>query len=127
MEIQRQELSSKAIVSYSPEQLVIGSQSYHQSLLLTANEIICPWGPEHGHELTLNYWEKLDLNDIEVIVVGYHLGSLNIPIDVRRFLIERNIGIESMNLGAACRTFNVLLSEERKVLGVFRLSANDKK
>lgn len=125
MEIQRQELSNKAIVSYSPEQLVIGNQSYHQSLLLSAKEIICPWGPETGHDLTLEYWQSIVLDEIEVILVGYHLGSLNIPMDVRRYLIEKNIGLESMNLGAACRTFNVLLAEERKVLGVFRLNAND--
>jgi uncharacterized protein len=127
MEIQRQELSNKAILSYSAEQLVIGNETYRQSLLLSAQEIICPWGPLSGHDLTLEYWQTLDLTGLEVIIVGYHLGTLNIPSDVRGFLIEKNIGLESMNLGAACRTFNVLLSEQRKVLGVFRLSTNDKK
>ena len=33
-----------------------------------------------------------------------------------RALIERRIGIETMDTGAACRTYNVLLAEGRSVL-----------
>lgn len=127
MEIQRQELSKFAITSYSPEQLVIGGQTFQDSLVLTPTQIICPWGPSQGHELSLAHWETLPLEDVELIVLGYHAGSLMIPMDVRRFLMAKRIGLESMNLGAACRTYNVLLTEDRKILAIFRLSTNDKK
>jgi uncharacterized protein len=34
---------------------------------------------------------------------------------VRAAFLERGVGLEVMQLGAACRTFNVLLQEERRV------------
>ena len=34
---------------------------------------------------------------------------------MRGAFVHRRIGLEVMNLGAACRTFNVLVQEERPV------------
>ena len=40
---------------------------------------------------------------------------------LQRCLIERRIGIETMDTAAACRTYNVLASEGRKVLAALLL------
>ena len=37
------------------------------------------------------------------------------PPAVRAALVQRGVGLEAMQLGAACRTFNVLVQEERRV------------
>lgn len=37
------------------------------------------------------------------------------PLNVRRAFIEEHIGLEPMDTGAACRTYNVLLAEDRPV------------
>jgi uncharacterized protein len=34
---------------------------------------------------------------------------------VRALFAQRLVGLEAMQLGAACRTFNVLVQEERRV------------
>ena len=40
---------------------------------------------------------------------------------LRAEFAKRKIGLEVMEIGAACRTYNVLVGEERKVLGAFLL------
>jgi len=40
-----------------------------------------------------------------------------------RPLIERRIGIETMDTAAACRTYNVLVSERRSVVAALLLEA----
>jgi len=35
--------------------------------------------------------------------------------EIRAQLAQRGVGLEAMQLGAACRTFNVLVQEERRV------------
>lgn len=58
----------------------------------------------------------LDLaEDVDVIFIGTGAETAHIPADLRRSLEEAEIGIESMSSPAACRTYNVLLSEGRRV------------
>lgn len=52
---------------------------------------------------------------IELMILG--LGRRGAPVapSLRAALKVRGIGVEAMSTGAACRTYNVLLAEERRV------------
>jgi uncharacterized protein len=52
---------------------------------------------------------------IELLLIG--TGKTIVPLEppVRQLLRSRNIAVEVMDTGAACRTYNVLMSEERRV------------
>ncbi|MBE0452200.1 Mth938-like domain-containing protein [Roseovarius autotrophicus] len=52
---------------------------------------------------------------VDVIFVGTGAEMAHLPVALRSALEEAGIGVESMNTPAACRTFNVLLSEGRRV------------
>ncbi len=41
------------------------------------------------------------------------------PVQIRGAFVRAGVGLEVMDLGAACRTFNVLVQEERKVCAGF--------
>ena len=49
-----------------------------------------------------------------ILVVGCGTGFMAPPPDLRAELKARGISLEWMDTGAACRTFNVLLTEERE-------------
>lgn len=53
--------------------------------------------------------------DIDVLFVGTGAEIAHIPADFRTRLEEAGIGVEIMSSPAACRTYNVLLSEGRRV------------
>lgn len=52
---------------------------------------------------------------IDVIFIGTGAETAHIPDDLRTPLEEAGIGVEAMNSPAACRTYNVLLAEGRRV------------
>ena len=54
-------------------------------------------------------------DDIDVLFVGTGAEMAHLPGDLRTALEEAGIGVETMNSPAACRTYNVLLSEGRRV------------
>lgn len=53
--------------------------------------------------------------DVDVIFVGTGADITHIPAPLRTALEEAGMGVETMNSPAACRTFNILLSEGRRV------------
>lgn len=52
---------------------------------------------------------------VDVIFVGTGQETVHIPRDLRTTLEELGLGIEAMNSPSACRTYNILLSEGRRV------------
>lgn len=52
---------------------------------------------------------------IDVLFIGTGAEIAHLPQDFRTTLEEAGLGVESMASPAACRTFNVLLSEGRRV------------
>ncbi len=52
---------------------------------------------------------------IDVLFIGTGKDLCHIPASLRATLEEAGIGVEIMNSPAACRTYNVLLSEGRRV------------
>lgn len=53
--------------------------------------------------------------EIDVLFVGTGVETAHIPPAMRRKLEEAGIGVEVMNSPSACRTYNVLLSEGRRI------------
>ncbi|MFI3903031.1 Mth938-like domain-containing protein [Ochrobactrum sp. S1502_03] len=54
-------------------------------------------------------------NDIEILLVGTGMDLRRIPEDVRALLREHRISSDPMSTGAAVRTYNVLIAEDRAV------------
>ena len=57
----------------------------------------------------------------EVVIFGSGARMRFAPPALLRPLIERRIGVECMDTAAACRTYNVLVSERRSVLAALIL------
>ena len=52
---------------------------------------------------------------VELLLIGAGAGFMRVPPPLKAALGERAIAVESMDTGAACRTYNVLMAEERRV------------
>ena len=107
MHIHLEKNAPHAIQSYSDTAVIINDITYQDNLIVSANALISPWDTQIEAMLPLNP---------EVIILGHTSTSFQLPIAVRAQLSKLKIGIECMNLGAACRTFNILLSEDRAVV-----------
>jgi len=57
----------------------------------------------------------LEADSIEILLMGSGLRHMRLPEDVRTAIRARAISVDVMSTGAAVRTFNVLLAENRAV------------
>lgn len=105
------------IHSYSNEQLIIAGTIYKNSLIISKEQIISPWEIHFVQDLTEEILGPMVELKPEIIIIGHQQESLSrLPMNILQYLSRQRIGIECMSLGAACRTFNVLLSEHRNVI-----------
>jgi len=115
MEIQKEDHQLHTIQSYTDAEIKIADTTYSKSVIVTTTEIKLIT----GNDLDLVDLEALDLSSIELVVIGSLLPFSQIPMTVREYFLHKQIGLEIMGIGAACRTFNILLAENRQTIGIF--------
>jgi len=98
---------SKPIDGYGPGFFRIGGEVFEGPVLIL---------PE-GIQSWAGYDDKgaLKRADVDVVFVGTGAEIAHVPAGFRTELEEAGLGVESMASPAACRTYNVLLSEGRRV------------
>jgi uncharacterized protein len=104
------------IRSYEPGHMLINETWFEQSIILTPTEIISPWTPLTLEELTHEQLAPIVALKPEVVLLGTG-AKLRFPSQslLAAFYVAQ-IGIEVMDTHAACRTYNVLISEGRQVV-----------
>jgi uncharacterized protein len=107
--------NANLIRSYSPDEIRVGEHSIRSSCIIMADALITNWPPATLDELTVNHLEPILELRPELVVLGTGARQRFAPAAIREVFAKRSIGIESMDLGAACRTFNVLVQEDRRV------------
>lgn len=114
--------SRYSISAYSPDGIVVNNQNYRQSLVLSAQTINSPWPVRSISELDESSLQiVLDMNP-EVVLLG--TGERQQFPEARIFALlgQAGIGLEVMNNGALCRTFNILVAEDRAVVAAIMLA-----
>ena len=103
------------IRAYSASELRIGERIVVGSCIVTADTLITDWQPRAPDELGVAELAPLLALAPQIVLLGAPVGSGPAPPGVRAALAAQGIGLEVMDLGAACRTFNILVQEERRV------------
>lgn len=110
------------IRGYSPQEIRIGGQRLTASCIVTADTLIADWEPRSFAELQPEHLERILALQPELVVLGTGQTQRFPPAPIRAALTARGVGLEVMDLGAACRTFNILVQEERRVAAGLFLS-----
>lgn len=95
------------IRSYQPGKIEINETLLTQSFVITPEALVYPWNKD-DFRIFLQF-------SPEVIILGTGQAWQIIPPEKLSLFYEHKIGVEVMSSGAACRTFNVLASENRRV------------
>ncbi len=94
----------------------IGGTVFSRSLILSRDTLLSDWPPQSMAELLDAHLAILFDFKPEVLLLGSGLKQVFLaPVQMVAFY-QRGIGIEVMNSEAACRTFNVLVSEGRNAV-----------
>ena len=124
MQVTQEARAKHTILSYDNAQITIDHIKYDQSVIIGASDIIIDWPVQHQHQLNEDTLVPLLQLQPEIIIIGVHEQGVSLPVSLLQYLSKSRIGIECMNIGAACRTFNVLLGEHRAVVAGIILNAN---
>lgn len=95
----------------------IGAKFHHEgSIIVFANHLL-PWAPPDIAAISPSDLESVidAAADVEILIFGCGDTFSAAPRPLRDGLREHGIVLEWMDTGAACRTFNLLLSEGRQV------------
>lgn len=114
MHIQLETKSTHSIEAYSDDQVQIESTIYQQSLIISKETIISPWAVSSLEMISMETLQPFFTFSPKIILIGLKTLSA-LPLSLTQALGKQGIGLECMTIGAACRTYNVLLSEERDV------------
>ena len=84
--------------------------------VLVFQEHIVPWPVSSIAGISVEDFADVQeaADSVDILLIGCGREMAFIAEDIREHLRNRNIVIEPMDTGAACRTWNVLLSEERR-------------
>jgi uncharacterized protein len=108
--------SQYAIQSIESGYLVINQQRVEQSFCLQPSALML--NLDAHSPLTLSDAKLAELIALapDVVILASKLSIGAIPAKLRAAFLSRGIGIEIMELRAACYTYNVLVSEQRNVM-----------
>jgi uncharacterized protein len=103
--------------------LWVGKTPYAHSLLVPWAGEVLAWEPSGTAELTAAHFERILGLGPELVIFGSGRRLRFVSPALLRALIERRIGVETMDTAAACRTYNVLASEGRSVVAALLLES----
>lgn len=103
------------IRAYDAGMVVVNQTDFHQSLVVMPDHLEPDWQPKDIEELTVEHLEPIVALRPELVILGTG-ATLRFPAPhVRGYFLQHGIGIEFMDTPAACRTYNILMSEGRSV------------
>ena len=106
--------AANAVTGYGDDYVLVNGQRHEANLVLLPDRIV-PWEARSFDALTEADFLFLKNLAVEIVLLGtgkrqrFPRPQLTAPLAAAR------IGLEVMDLKAACRTFNILVAEERKV------------
>jgi uncharacterized protein len=109
------------IEGYGAGHVRISGRDYARSVAVSAAEVRPDWGPDDVAGLSVAHLEGVLTADTQVLILGTGSRQRFPDPAVQFALLERGIGIEVMDTGAACRTYNILVSEGRAVVAALLL------
>lgn len=103
-------------------ELTIDDASYQSSLVLGARLLIENWPVSGMHDLSESTVAPLLEHSPELVLIGCGDRAGFPSPQIQSLFLGRGIGLECMTLAAACRTFNILMSENRRAIAGLILS-----
>jgi uncharacterized protein len=105
----------QAAAAGDQEALRLKRRTLRESSIVTPRKIL-KWPPASADSLAAEHLADIVREEPEIVIIGTGKRSTWPSASVTRALTARGIGVEIMDTAAACRTYNILMYEGRKVV-----------
>ena len=104
------------ITGYDLNWVEINQVRYESSLIVTPDQLLLEWSVKTIAGIKENSFEAVESLNAEIILLGTGNTQQHLHSRLLDFFSKKNMAVESMSNQSACRTYNILANEERKVL-----------
>lgn len=105
----------QVIESYGPRGFRVSGLAYQGSILVFPDKVESWMAAIMAEVNFASLKPLLDHGGVEILLLGCGKSIARLPEELRQALRRQGIVVDAMDTGAACRTYNVLLAEERRV------------
>ncbi len=116
MQLTRDSNSANFIRAWEPGRVRIAERWISGNVIVSGDEIIEAWTTVPPDRLTIAELAPALAFEPTIVVLGTGTDRFLPDVELMEKLAGRSVGIEIMSTPAACRTFNVLLGEHRRVV-----------
>jgi len=113
------------IQSYSNSTIVINGRAFNKSLALVPDKLLEHDFPAEIAALEEQHFSRLAELQPQVVLLGTGEKQHFPPAALYALLINQGVGVEVMSTPSACRTYNILKAEGRRVCALLLLDAAD--
>jgi uncharacterized protein len=105
----------QTVTGYDDSGVEINAERFAFSLIVMPETPPRPWPVARFDDLTAAHFEQIEQDKPDVVILGTGERQRFVHPRLVASLSGRHIGVECMDSKAACRTYNVLMGEGRKV------------
>lgn len=114
-------IGKNAITGYGEGYVLINQARHERTLVVLPDQLVADWAASTFEALTADHLAALLPLNAEIILLGTGPRLQFPPAEILAPLIRARVGFEVMDVQAACRTYNILVSEGRKVAAALLL------
>jgi uncharacterized protein len=116
MQLTRDSSAVNFIRAWEPGRVRIAERWVTGNVIVGSDRIVEGWTTAEAHALSIADLEPALALEPTIIVLGTGTERLLPDVELMAAAAARSVGLEIMSTPAACRTFNVLLGEQRRVV-----------
>lgn len=105
----------QTVTAYDDAGVEINLARFGASLVVLPEAAPAPWPVAAFDRLTVEHFAQIDALSPDVVILGTGRRQRFVHPKLTTVLTARRIGVECMDNQAACRTYNILMAEGRKV------------
>ena len=107
---------TKVIRAYAPGRINVSDTLLTKSFIVAADRLMEDWPPQVFEDIRKEHLDAALALEPEILIIGTGKQQHFLAGELMAALGKGGMGVEVMDTAAACRTYNVLLSEDRKVV-----------
>jgi len=112
---------TKLFTAIEPDHVMVNGERFDGSVVVLPNEVRSDWKVAAFDDLNEAHFEYLLATQPEILLFGTGSKQQFAHPSLYRSLTNAGVGIEFMDTAAACRTYNILVAEDRKVIAAILL------
>ena len=105
----------QTVTAYDADGVELNATRFAHSLLVLPETPPAAWPVSTFDQLTTAHFTQIDATQPDVVILGTGKRQRFVHPSLTAVLTARRIGVECMDNQAACRTYNILMAEGRKV------------